>query len=148
MSGACATRLHHRWVGIMDSFPYVVVLVWWWCDGRIRYNNFPVCSFICLFVLFVLLSKSFLWDHICVSWIGCDGHIHNAWCGMFKTYYMVDIGVNGCVSDGWVVKHSTFGKLLKKISLFIPGPKNLPNSTRNVLFSLLWGICLQCQKIY
>jgi hypothetical protein len=50
---------------------------------------------------------------------------------------MVDVGINDQVSDGGVMKHSTFGKLLKENSLHIPEPENLPNRTRKLPFAFI-----------
>ena len=47
---------------------------------------------------------------------------------------MVDVGINGRISDGGVLFHSKFGELFQKNELNLPLPSSLPNSTENFPF--------------
>lgn len=49
-------------------------------------------------------------------------------------FIMVDVGINGRISDGGVLAHTAFGKALSDKSLQIPKPASLPNSERIVPF--------------
>lgn len=49
-------------------------------------------------------------------------------------FIMVDIGVNGRISDGGVINHTKFGKAIAQKTLGIPEPATLPNSQKKLPF--------------
>ncbi|KAL4091948.1 hypothetical protein QTP88_026547 [Uroleucon formosanum] len=49
-------------------------------------------------------------------------------------FIMVDVGANGCMSDGAVITNTKFGQLLEKGELNIPPPKIMPNSNYQLPF--------------
>lgn len=49
-------------------------------------------------------------------------------------FVMVDAGINGRISDGGVLAHTSFGRALSNKSLKIPEPAQLPNSEKILPF--------------
>lgn len=52
-------------------------------------------------------------------------------------FIMVDVGINGRISDGGVLSYTKFGRTLSDNSLGIPEPAQLPNSQRLLPFVFL-----------
>ena len=52
-------------------------------------------------------------------------------------FIMVDVGINGRISDGGVLSYTKFGRALSDNSLGIPEPAQLPNSQRLLPFVFL-----------
>lgn len=51
-----------------------------------------------------------------------------------KEFLMVDVGINGRISDGGVLFHSKFGELFQEEKLNLPPPSPLPNCSENFPF--------------
>jgi hypothetical protein len=51
-----------------------------------------------------------------------------------KEFLMVDVGINGRISDGGVLFHSKFGELFQAEKLNLPPPSPLPNCSENFPF--------------
>lgn len=48
-----------------------------------------------------------------------------------REFIMVDVGMNGRISDGGVMYYSKFGELLQRKALNLPKPSTLPNTAEN-----------------
>lgn len=51
-----------------------------------------------------------------------------------KEFIMVDVGINGRISDGGVLFYSKFGELFERNALSLPDPSPLPNSSEPAPF--------------
>lgn len=51
-----------------------------------------------------------------------------------KKVIMIDIDINGCISDGGVLFYSKFGELFEQGALNLPDQSTLPNSSENYPF--------------
>lgn len=67
-------------------------------------------------------------------------------------FMMVDIGVNGRISDGGVISYTRFGQALANNTLKIPEPTQLPNSQKILPFVFLgddaFGLTVNLMKPY
>lgn len=63
-------------------------------------------------------------------------------------FVMEDIGINGRISDGGVISHTKFGKMLNNNLLQIPDPEKLRNSDRYYHMYLLLAYLMQGLEYY
>jgi hypothetical protein len=61
-------------------------------------------------------------------------------------FLTIDVGTNGRISDGGVVKNTLFWKLLERNKLKIPGPNTMPGTTEKYLYVFVGDEALQLNE--
>lgn len=61
-------------------------------------------------------------------------------------FIVADVGTNGRISDGGVIKNTAFGKAIYENSLFIPPPTQLPNSSKVLPYVFVGDNAFQMQE--
>ena len=80
------------------------------------------------------------------NYMGVFSVVHLAVVNTNKEFLMVDVGINGRISDGGMLFHSKFGELFQEEKLNLPPPSPLPNCSENFPFVFVGAFLFEKMK--